>query len=197
MLALLWNGAWLGFAIAAPVGPIGVLAISQTVRGGRRAGLLTGLGAASADAVFGTAAVFGLGLLAANIAAVAIWTRYAGGAFLLCLGIRMMLARPSTPRPSAPPTGRSLFLSAFLLTLANPMTVLSFAAMLASFGTLGATTAAVAMVAGVFLGSMIWWTVLSCATAKAGVRLSGRWLPWLNRACGCSLVAYGLRAFLP
>jgi threonine/homoserine/homoserine lactone efflux protein len=192
---LLWKGALLGFSIAAPVGPIGALAISRTLRDGRAAGLATGLGAASADGVYGAAAACGLAALAGPAAA-APWLRWAGGAFLVCYGIRLVATRgrAQAAAPSRAPGGA--FFSAFLLTLANPMTILAFAAMLGSFGVGGSGAAAFMLVAGVFLGSMAWWTVLASVVAAAVARLGGRWFPVLDGVCGCALAVFGLYALL-
>ena len=193
---LLWKGAVLGFSIAAPVGPIGALAISRTLRDGRAAGLATGLGAAFADSVYGAAAACGLAALAGPAAAAAPWLRWAGGAFLVYFGIRLAAARgrAKAAAPTRAPGGA--FLSAFLLTLANPMTILAFAAMLGSFGAAAAGGAALVLVAGVFLGSMAWWTVLASAVSAAAGQLGGRWLPALDCVCGCALAAFGLHALL-
>ncbi len=189
---LLWQGAVLGFSIAAPVGPIGMLAITRTLRSGRIAGLLTGLGAASADGVYGAAAAFGLAALAGYIASLAVWLRWAGAIFLLIFGFRLMLARrgPATQEPARAKGGA--FLSAFLLTLANPMTILAFAAVLGSFGAARAIPAAFTIVAGVFLGSMAWWIILASAVAAVAARLDPRWFATLNRVCGFALAFFGL-----
>ena len=192
---LLWKGAVLGFSIAAPVGPIGALAISRTLRDGRAAGFATGLGAATADSVYGAAAACGLAALAGPAAAVP-WLRWAGGAFLVCYGIRLVATRgrAQAAAPGRAPGGA--FFSAFLLTLANPMTILAFAAMLGSFGAGGTGAAALMVVAGVFLGSMAWWTVLASVVAAAAGRLGGRWFPVLDGVCGCALAVFGLFALL-
>ncbi len=192
---LLWKGAVLGFSIAAPVGPIGALAISRTLRDGRGAGLATGLGAASADSVYGAAAACGLAALAGPLAG-APWLRWAGGAFLVCYGIRLVATsgRGQAAAPRRAPGGA--FFSAFLLTLANPMTVLAFAAMLGSFGAGGAGGAALMLVTGVFLGSMAWWTVLVSGVAAAAGRIGGRWFPTLDVVCGGALAVFGVHALL-
>jgi threonine/homoserine/homoserine lactone efflux protein len=193
---LLWKGAVLGFSIAAPVGPIGALAIGRTLRDGRAAGLATGLGAASADSVYGAAATFGLAALAGPAAAAPPWLRWAGGAFLICYGIRLVAARGRARGAAPAGTSGGAFLSAFLLTLANPMTILAFAAMLGSFGAVGAGGAGLTLVAGVFLGSMAWWTFLSWVVAAAAGKLGGRRFPALDCICGCVLAAFGLHALL-
>jgi threonine/homoserine/homoserine lactone efflux protein len=192
----MWKGAILGFSIAAPVGPIGALAISRTVRDGRVAGLATGLGAASADSVYGAVAACGLAVAAGPAAAATTWLRWAGGVFLVLWGIRMLAARGRAEAAVPARASGGAFLSAFLLTLANPMTILAFAAMLGSFGAAGAGKGAFPMVAGVFLGSMAWWTLLSSAVAAVTGKLDGRWLTALDRVCGCAVAAFGVHALL-
>ena len=193
---LLWQGAVLGFSIAAPVGPIGALAISRTMRDGWAAGLATGLGAASADSVYGAAAAAGLAAVAGPAAAATVWLRWAGGAFLVCYGVRLVAER-GRAQVAAPARARGgAFVSAFLLTLANPTTILAFAAMLGSFGAAAAGRGALTLVVGVFLGSMAWWTVLASVVSAAAARLGGRWLPALDWVCGCAVAAFGLHALL-
>ena len=193
---LMWKGAVLGFSIAAPVGPIGALAISRTVRDGRAAGLATGFGAASADSVYGAVAACGLAAVAGPAAGAAMWLRWAGGIFLVCWGVRMLAPRGHAEAAVPARASGGAFLSAFLLTLANPMTILAFAAMLGSFGVANAGSGALAMVAGVFLGSMAWWTLLSSAVAAVTGKLDRRWLGALDRVCGCAVAAFGIHALL-
>ncbi len=193
---LLWKGAVLGFSIAAPVGPIGALAIRRTLRDGRAAGLATGLGAAAADSVYGAAAACGLAALTGPAAAASSWLRWTGALFLIIYGIRLVAAR-GRAKAAPPAAARSgAFLSAFLLTLANPMTILAFAAMLGSSGAAAWRGAALTLVAGVFLGSMAWWTVLSSAVAAAAGKLGSRCFPALDCVCGCALAAFGLHALV-
>lgn len=193
----------IGFSIAAPVGPIGVLVIRRTLARGRAFGLVSGLGAASADAVYGCIAAFGLTAISNLLIAQQDWLRIFGGAFLLYLGIRTLLSKPANPdvEVTEGETGQALgFLGAygsiFLLTITNPLTILSFAAVFASLGTGtdGALGGAVTVVLGVFAGSALWWLTLS-----VGVSLLRRWvnasiLVWVNRASGLILASAGLLA---
>ena len=155
----------IGFSIAAPVGPIGVLCIRRTLADGRAAGLATGLGAATADAIYGCLAAFGLTALTAALVGGQMWIRLIGGAFLLYLGVRTFLAKPSGSAAEARGSGLlSAYASTFLLTLTNPMTILSFVAVFAALG-LGTThpepLSAAVLVLGVFVGSAVWWLTLS------------------------------------
>ena len=181
MLDAIAKGTWLGFAIAAPVGPIGVLVLKQSLRHGRRAGLSSGLGAALADLIYGFLAVAGVRLAAGAGRAVGL----AGGLMLLWLAYRSWREQPAAA--SAPIAGGTL--STFLLTLSNPMTILSFAALVASVG----AGAPGWFVCGVFLGSMLWWTLLSCAAASLSGFLNGR-ARMLNRIAAVTLAVFGIVA---
>jgi len=169
-LPFLLKGIAIGFAIAAPVGPIGVLCIRRTFADGRAAGFATGLGAATADALYGMVAAFGLTVVSGFLLDQQHVLRAAGGLFLCALGVKTFLARPSAPAARAPARGLvAAWLSTALLTLANPATILSFAAVFAGAGlgqqVYGAAQAA-AMVAGVFFGSAAWWLILSGVVAR-------------------------------
>ena len=161
----LLKGIAIGFAIAAPVGPIGVLCIRRTFADGRAAGFATGLGAATADALYGAVAGFGLTAVADFLLGWQAQLQLVGGAFLLALGVKTFLAKPSTE--SAAMKGAGLvgaWATTAALTLANPVTILSFTAVFAGAG-VGQQAygfgEAWAIVIGVFLGSTAWWLLLS------------------------------------
>ena len=131
----LLRGLIIGFSIAAPVGPIGVLCIRRTLAEGRAFGFASGLGAATADAIYSCIAAFGLTFISSILIGQEVWLHLVGGAFLCYLGLRTFLARPA--EHAAPATGRGLFgayTSAFFLTLTNPMTILSFMVIFAGLG---------------------------------------------------------------
>ena len=194
----LLRGIILGLSIAAPVGPIGLLCIQRTLSHGRLAGLLSGLGAATADAVYGTIAAFGVAFLSTFLIRQQAWLRLLGGAFLVVLGVRTFLSRPAT-RPAVA-AGRTLFsayASALLLTLANPITILSFVAIFAGMGAAGPShLAAIALVLGVFVGSALWWLLLSTGVSLLRGSLSPQRLVWVNRVSGLVIIGLGLSALL-
>src|SRR5262245_25141963 len=174
---LLWKGAVIGFAIAAPVGPIGLLCIRRTLSDGRLAGFVSGLGAAGADTVFGLIAALGLTLIGPFLQEHKNTISVVGGLFLLYLGYVEIRAKPVDPSAPPPrPTGLvSHFVSTFFWTLANPMTILSFIAIFTGLdiagpnaggaGSVGSAQqdypGVTALVIGVFCGSSAWWLVLS------------------------------------
>ena len=204
-LLLFLQGLGIGLAIAAPVGPVGVLCISRTLRHGLWIGLASGLGAAVADGVYGGIAGFGVSWVAEFLIANQDMLRLLGGGFLLLLGLRILARGPaheagqpawSEPRPAL------AFASCFLLTLTNPMTILAFVAVFAGFGLVEATTrigSGVVLLLGVFLGSAFWWLALSAVVALLRGRMTPRILIWVNRISGAILTGFGggmLLAFL-
>jgi threonine/homoserine/homoserine lactone efflux protein len=195
---LFLEGIVIGFAIAAPVGPIGVLCIRRTLADGRASGFISGLGAATADAVYGSVAALGLTFVTNLLVGGESWLRLIGGAFLILLGVRTFLVRPAE---RAAPAGRSglpgAYASTFLLTLTNPTTILSFAAIFAGLGAgdaSGDVLSAMLLVSGVFLGSAVWWFVLSAAVGLFRAKLSVRGLRWVNRVSGAVIAAFGVLA---
>jgi len=164
-LPFLLKGVLIGFAIAAPVGPIGVLCIRRTFAEGHASGFATGLGAATADAFYGAVAGFGLTAVSSFLLGYQQSLQLLGGLFLCALGIKTFVAQADGA--SARMEGRGLlpsYASALFLTLTNPATILSFVAVFAGAGLgrsrYGATDAS-AMVLGVFLGSAAWWLLLT------------------------------------
>jgi threonine/homoserine/homoserine lactone efflux protein len=200
-MALLVRGTILGFSIAAPVGPIGVLVIRESMTAGRKAGLLTGLGAAAADGLYGLVGGLGLTAVSALLVSHATLLRVAGGLFMLWLGARTFLSAPaSATHGGETRTGGRIFLTGLLLTITNPMTILSFAAMFAGMGLGsgmdGSAAGIVALVAGVLLGSSAWWLFLSSAASVAGRKLTPDRLRWVNRGSGLIVAAFGTLALV-
>ncbi len=194
---LFLRGLAIGVAVAAPVGPIGLLCINRTLTAGFAAGFATGLGAATADAAYGAVAAFGLAALGGAVSAAGDGLRLAGGLFLLYLGVRAF--RKVAPARAAQAGATGLvggYLTSVVLTLVNPATILSFAAIFAGLGLAetGGFANAAALVAGVFLGSAAWWLFLSAAGAIARRRLPPAALRWINRLSGAIFAGFGLWA---
>ena len=195
-LGVFVRGIALGFSIAAPVGPIGLLVIRRSLADGRAAGLATGLGAAAADAVFGAIAGLGLTAITALLAGGSFWLKLVGGLFLCVLGVRAARARPAEEADASGRAGHvRAFASTFALTLTNPMTIMSFAAIIASVGVGAAGPGGVAaFVAAVFVGSALWWLLLSAGVGMFRSRIAPRALGWINVASGLLLVGFGVVA---
>jgi threonine/homoserine/homoserine lactone efflux protein len=190
----------IGFSIAAPVGPIGVLCIRRSLSEGRSAGFISGLGAATADAVYGCIAGFGLTFLSGFLVDQQGWIRLMGGFFLCALGVRAFFAEPGGR--AEPAQGRGLvgaYGSTFLLTLTNPMTILSFAAIFAGWGFAASGRdygAAATLVLGVFVGSVLWWFALSSIASLFREQFDLRALRWVNRISGIVVAGFGVAALV-
>ncbi len=194
------KGMLIGFAIAAPVGPIGLLCIQRTLARGRWAGVLSGLGAASADAVYGCIAGFGLASLANLLLAWQTPLQLLGGLFLLYLGWRTWQTPPAAEQARVRPTRAGLlgdYLSTLALTLTNPVTILAFLAIFAGLGLAAEGrdfAAAGLLVLGVFAGSLLWWLLLAAGVGLLRGRLTPTALRGINRASGLLIVGFGVWA---
>ena len=198
-LGLFPRGLLVGLAVAAPVGPIGVLCIRRTLAEGRLVGFVSGLGAATADAAYGAVAALGLTGLSAALVGAQDAVRVGGGLFLLWLGVRTWRAVPTGRAAEAAGSGLlGAWASTFALTLTNPATILSFVAVFAGLGLAAGSGPADAalLVLGVFLGSALWWLALSSAVSLARGALTPARLVWVNRVSGAILAAFGLVALL-
>ena len=198
-ITFFFRGLLIGLSIAAPVGPIGVLCIRRTLAEGRAAGLVSGLGAATADALYGFMAAFGLTFISGFLIRQEIWFRLIGGLFLCYLGAKTLLVRPAGPALPTPAGGRGLlaaYTSTLFLTLTNPITILFFAGIFAGLGAAGAGSYASAaiLVLGVFAGSALWWLTLSGLVSVFRTRFDARALRWVNGLSGLVIVGFGLAA---
>jgi threonine/homoserine/homoserine lactone efflux protein len=197
-LELLIKGMAVGFAIAAPVGPIGLLCIQRAIVGGWLSGLNSGLGAAAADTLYGSIAAFGLTLIEDFLLDHRYVIAIIGGILLCLLGIRVLIMKPATAAAKVGKAAAGLvgdFASTFMLTLANPTTVLSFIAIFAAMNTSAASTsygAAGTLVLGVFIGSSAWWLCLAIGIGVIRHRMDEPVLVWIERASGALVIGFGI-----
>ncbi|KRE49097.1 LysE/ArgO family amino acid transporter [Paenibacillus sp. Soil724D2] len=200
MLIPLLKGIVLGLSIAAPVGPIGILCIRRTITLGRLHGFLSGLGAASADAFYGFIAGFGLTLITSFLLDQKVLLQAVGGLFLCYLGVRTFRSKPAAEAAKA--SGNTLFrsyASTLMLTITNPMTIMSFLGAFAGLGMGGSQTgiaSAVTLVIGVFVGSALWWLALSTVIGMLRDRIHVSAFRWINRISGVILTVFGLVAII-
>lgn len=195
-LSLLLKGLILGFSIAAPVGPIGIICIRRTISDGRLSGLAAGLGAASADAIYGSVAGFGITFISDFLVSQQVFLSLIGGSFLCYLGIITFRKQPAklTGDPSYK-SNSSIYLTTFFLTLTNPMTILSFAAIFSGLGLIGASSnysSALLLISGVFLGSAFWWVLLSTITGSFRSKFDIASMLWVNRISGLIIFFFGI-----
>lgn len=199
-IPFLVRGLIIGFSIAAPVGPIGILCIRRTLADGRAAGLVSGLGAASADAVYGCVAGFGLTFISDFLIGQKFWLGLIGGLFLCYLGIKTLFSKPAEQAAKSEANGLlGAYGSTFLLTLTNPMTILSFAAIFAGLGLASANanySSAGILVLGVFIGSALWWLLLSGGVGFFREKFNADAMQWVNRISGVVISAFGILALV-
>lgn len=193
------KGWIIGIAIAVPVGPIGILCIRRTLSQGRIIGFLSGLGAATADALYGAIAGLGLTFLSDFLIAHRIWLHLIGSGFLCLLGVKTFISKPSEPGQCADGSGFNAYLSTLFLTLTNPMTLLFFLAVFAGIG-IGTAKhhylAAGFLVSGVFIGSAMWWLFLIIFTGMLEGLFNVNRMKWLNKISGVLIIGFGVFAFL-
>jgi len=191
------KGILVGFAMAVPVGPIGIMCIRKTLTEGRLRGMIIGFGAATADLLYGSVAAFGLTIISDTLISQKFWIRLIGGALLLFLGIRTFRAKPTDPKRHINSSGmlRS-YLTTLFLTLTNPLTIFAFIAVFAALG-LGdglSYFSASLLVAGVFIGSSLWFLILSSGSLFFRERLDLVGLSWVNKIAGILIIISGLIA---
>lgn len=197
---VLLKGLIIGFAMAVPIGPLGVLCIRKTLTEGRARGMIIGLGAATADALYSGIAAFGLTIVLDVIEGQAFWVRLVGGLLLLVLGIRTLRARRTTD-PLKIFAGRGLwgiFVSSFVIALTNPLTIFAFIAVFATFGLAherGIVEASL-LVLGVFIGSNLWFLTLGSVATLFHGRITAGGMRWVSRVAGILIIVSGIVLFV-
>jgi putative LysE/RhtB family amino acid efflux pump len=190
----LMRGLLIGVLVATPVGPMALLAVRHTLERGFPSGLASGLGIATADGLCAGVAALGLTGVTGLLLSQARLLQVMGGVLIVGLGLRGLLSPLASRETKALAAAglRATYVSCLGLTLANPPTILSFAALFAGAGLVTAGTAAAALVAGVFLGSAAWWLLLTGAVARARARLDLAWRWRLTRGSGAAMVLLGV-----
>jgi threonine/homoserine/homoserine lactone efflux protein len=197
-LIYIFKGIVIGFALAAPVGPLGVICIRRTLAHGSKHGLLVGISAAVADILYGIVAAFGVTLISDFIYTQQRWIRLVGGSVLILLGYHTFRSHPSTETKTNRINGNiRAFFSTFMLALTNPMTVFTFAAVFASVGLKEITDNyifAVFLVAGIFLGTMSWFTLLTTLVHYFREKINTDGICLVNKIAGTILIILGIVA---
>jgi len=195
----LLKGLIIGFAMAVPIGPVGIMCIRKTLAEGHSRGLIIGLGAATADALYGSLAAFGLTFVSDAISSQQFWVRLVGGALLLFLGIRTFRAKRKDPIMPFDNKGFwGPYVSAFLIAVTNPLTIFAFIAVFAAFGlghTLNVFSAGI-LVFGVFAGSGLWFLTLGFVATFFRKKLDAAGLTWVNKIAGILIIVSGVAAFV-
>ena len=195
---LFLKGLAFGFVLAATVGPMWVLCLRRTLAYGALTGFVSGMGIATADGLYGAVAAFGLTAVSGFMLAHGFWIGLAGGLFLVYLGLKALLSHPTADGETARPSGLAqAFVSTLGLTLANPPTILAFAAIFAGLGlAASADYAAAALVTlGVFFGSAAWWVLLAAFAGRLRARLGPRLLRAVNLVSGVTILGFAAWQF--
>jgi len=195
-MTLFLKGLAFGFVLAATVGPMWVLCLRRTIAHGTLAGLASGMGIAVADGIYGAVAAFGLAAVSGFLLAHGFWIALAGTAYLVYLGLKALLAQPQPLEGGAVDRQNlaAAFLSALALTLANPPTILAFAAIFAGLGLAANADYAAAglVVLGVVLGSAAWWVILAVLAGRLRARIGPRVLRAVNIVSGLAILGFAL-----
>ena len=189
------RGLAIGFAIAAAIGPIGLLCIRRTLVEGARVGVASGLGAATADGIYASIAAFGLTAAADLLVGERRPLGIVGGCFLVALAAHALISRPQVAAERPPRSLLSAYATTLGLTIANPATILSFGAAFVGLGLAGhdAPTAA-ALVGGVFGGSAAWWLALAAGVSAFRDRIGPNALRRLAAGSSVLIALLGLAA---
>jgi threonine/homoserine/homoserine lactone efflux protein len=200
---LFLQGVIMGFVVAVPVGPLGLLCINRALSMGPLSGLYSGFGVATADALAAGIAALGLTLVSEFLIDHQTLLRIAGGLALCYLGVKIYRTEPRTARTVAPVNDvnslASAYATTFVLTLSNPVTVLSFFAIYAGWGVeslSGYYSGAAMLTAGVFVGSALWWLILACGLVLFHDRFSHHLLGWIHKVSGVVIAGFGIVVFL-
>jgi threonine/homoserine/homoserine lactone efflux protein len=197
---LFLKGILIGLLIAIPVGPVGILCVHRVIAKGRLAGLFSGLGAAAADGLYGAIAAFGLTLISDFLIGCSFWIRLFGGIFIVFIGARMYFTRPATDiEDDIPNTLGRDFLSTFIITVTNPMTIMGFLAIFAGFNLINSQRGfldASILVAGVVAGSGIWWLALIIIFGFIRSKFEFSYLNAVNKIAGALIVLLGIASMI-
>jgi threonine/homoserine/homoserine lactone efflux protein len=197
MLPALLTGLGLGALVAAQVGPVSLLCIRTTLRYGFAPGLAVGAGAATVDTLYGALGMAGAASLI-GITSVRIALGGLGAAVLVLMGARTLRTaqrvRIGLEVPSEVVTPARALRTALAATASNPLTIASWATAFAAASTasvVGTWGDGVALLAGIGMGSIGWFAVLSGGVALAGRRLGDRAVQAADVVAGAGLVGFG------
>ena len=202
--SLLWKGFMIGIAVSVPLGPLGMLCIKRTVNKNWKSGFLSGLGIASSDALYAVIAGFSLTIIIDFIRSYEIYFQVLGASMVVLLGLYIFLSNPAKDIQKFQRNGTSYvqdFLTAFLLTFTNPLSVFVFIAIFTSYSLvleLSQLFEALLIIGGIFIGGATWWFILTGLANLFKHKLTINTLWWANKIIGLSviLIAVGLFVFL-
>lgn len=191
----LLKGVAVGFVVAAPVGPVGVLCVRRTLVRGSVSGCATGLGAAIADTLYAIIAIYGISFIATFLLVNEFWFRLFGGIILCAMSVKTFYSGPAESRAPISTGLTGDFLTALVITGTNPFTLIAFGVILTTIGIASAGDDYVwaePLIAGVFIGSTLWWLTLTGISRLFRASLSHSGLRWINRVSAAVILLSGV-----
>lgn len=198
-IIVLSKGILIGAMVSFPVGPIGILCLRRLLTQGPIIGIISGLGAATADVIYAIIASLGLSFISAFLIQQSILIRLISSAFLCGLGTKIFLSQPPMPSKMVKQGIIPSYISTLFLTLTNPLTILSFLALFTALGINYATFDTSTMIllsTGVFIGSALWWLGLGALISQFHLKISYLTLQKINNLSGITIVCFGLVTLL-
>ena len=192
------KGVIAGLVACAPVGPIGLLCVRRTLIYGRLAGLVSVLGASTADGLYCLIAGLGVTYIATLLKNEQTMFTLLGGSILVALGLKLFFTPPAQKTPEVSENGLlHAYVSSFIVMLANPMLIFVFSAAFTALGVHGWKAdylSTATLVAGVFIGSALWAPILVLAVSLFRPQFGPRQQMTLNRVSGLIILGFGVAA---
>lgn len=198
MVTFFFRGVLIGLLFGIPAGAVGAMTVQRTWNYGIKAGLLTGLGSSVADCIYASIGAFGLTVISEFLLKYQTVINLAGGGLVLYMGLNLLFGKKE-PNEIPSVSGRvKMFLSSFIVGITNPAAVLTFLFAFSYFGISGATSLlqGIWLVMGVFLGTYLWWGVLSALVNIMKSRQKKDHFQMMNRIFGVILCMFGMVVFI-
>lgn len=199
MSSYIIRGILIGLLFGMPVGAVGTMTVQRTLKHGFKAGLVTGLGSSVADCLYACIGAFGLTVISEFLLEYQTIINICGGTLVMVMGIRLFIHEgENSVQPNHVSGGIQMFLSSFAVGITNPAAILTF---LFAFSYFGITKKAgwvggIQLVAGVFVGTYIWWGLLSAAVSIIKKKMKNRSFPYMSKVFGSILILFGIAVYI-
>jgi len=201
-LNLLWKGVVTGLAVSIPLGPLGILCIQRTINKNWKSGIFSGIGIASADTFYAFVAGFSLSIIIDFIRTYELYFKLVGFFVLILLGIYIFRSNPTKQIQDYKRKGSSHlqdFLTTFLVTLSNPLSVFVFIAIFTGYSIVlqfSHPLEAMLTIGGIFLGGSLWWFILTGLANHFRHKVTINVLYWANRIIGLGVILIAVAFFV-
>lgn len=199
---LFWKGIVTGLAVSIPLGPLGILCIQRTVNRTWKSGIFSGIGVAAADSLYAIIAGFSLSIIIDFIREYEVYFQYFGLIVLILLGIYIFRSNPTQQIKTDKRRGATHFqefITTFLITLSNPLSVFVFIAIFTSNSIVlqfSQPIKALLTIGGIFTGCVLWWILLTGLANRFRHKFTISSLYWLYRVIGLGVILLALIFFL-